>query len=109
MNRSIIFALMILGVLVGCSSGGDEYIGKWTDIKHEKSFPMEIERNGDNFVVLRVEPNLFRRPPETVKYPAKYKDGLLEVHHTFKTISFSIDKKTGHLLAFSSEYKKKAD
>lgn len=89
-------ALLALALLAGCGSEpGSEFIGKWVDVKNKEQ-PMEIERNGKNFMIRQT---LLSDEGKIVpaNFPATFKDGVLLVSTAKGTIPLAIDKASGHL------------
>ncbi|MCY0853101.1 hypothetical protein [Cupriavidus sp. D39] len=106
MKRLLGSALIILGVLAGCgNNSGSEYLGKWVNLKSEKRF-LEIERNGDSFMVRNTGPSFIDGKPETKNIPATYANGVLKVSMGMGDITLAIDKASGNLTDGSVEYKK---
>lgn len=97
---AIMFAL-----LTGCGGPGSEYVGKWVSVKNEKTV-LEIERNGDNFMIRETTPNLFTGKSGTTSIPALLKDGMLKVQIGWGSVSFVLDKSTGNLTNGLAEYKR---
>lgn len=63
-------------MLSGCGKqGGDEFIGTWQE-KARKSTTMQIERNGDNFLMKTTSINS-RGEQSTGSVAATLKDGIL--------------------------------
>ena len=72
MKMNVIASVLAAVLLVGCGNGsgssngntssissnssGAEYLGKWQNVKIEK-YTLEIERNGDSFIIHNTEPN----------------------------------------------------
>jgi hypothetical protein len=63
-------------ILGGCAkNGGDEFIGTWQE-KERKATTMQIERNGDGFLMKTTSTNR-RGQQNTGSVPATLKDGIL--------------------------------
>ena len=93
MRRRAFFALAI-APLAACSNSGDEYIGKWADIKRP-GLTLTIERQGDNFFVMQ----------HGQKYLATLKDGALHISNGFEyTIGYI--KATDTISVAGGEYKR---
>ncbi|WP_157270520.1 hypothetical protein [Azohydromonas aeria] len=108
MNRLASCLLASAALLGGCSGGsGGEYVGTWVNTKSEKS-TLQIERNGEGFIVRNTEPGYFTNgKPETKNLPAMLKDGALQVQiGGFGPVTFMVDKATGNLTNGQAEYKK---
>lgn len=69
---------------------------------------MQIERNGEGFIIRNTEPGYFSNgKPETKNLPATLKDGALQVQvGGFGAVIFMVDKATGNLTNGQAEYKK---
>lgn len=99
-------ALVTLALLAGCgSNAGSEYIGKWVNVKSDKR-TLEIERNGESFMIRNTAPSFIGGKVETKNIPATFKDGVLQVSVGFGTISLAIDKASGNLTDGKAEYKR---
>jgi hypothetical protein len=100
-------ALVALALLTGCgpnsSNAGSEYIGKWENVRFI-SIGLEIERNGENFIVRNKRLSFVsgkQEPDEII--PMTYKDGLLQ-HSAGFTVA--IDKASGNITDGRGEYKR---
>ncbi len=99
-------ALMVLALLAGCgSNAGSEYIGKWVSVKNGNR-TLEIERNGESFMIRNTEPSFINGKVETNNIPGTLKDGVLQLSVGFGTISLAIDKASGNLTDGKAEYKR---
>ncbi|WP_108798868.1 hypothetical protein, partial [Xanthomonas fragariae] len=67
---------------------------------------MDIERNGETFMVRSTTPKFFSRTPKTESYPAVYKDGALQVTSDGETVNFAIDEANGHLNTGGEQYQR---
>lgn len=108
MTRSLCCFVASVALLVGCNGGsGSEYVGTWVNTKSEKR-TLQIERNGDAFIIRNTEPSYFSAGEmQTKNLPATLKDGVLQVQvGGFGAVSFMVDKATGNLTNGQSEYKK---
>lgn len=93
-------------LLVSCGTQqGSEYLGKWVSTKSDKR-TLEIERNGESFMVRNSEPSFFSGKVETKNIPATLEDGVLQVSVGFGTISLAIDETSGHLTDGQTEYRR---
>ena len=95
-------------LLVSCSSGsGSQYVGTWAEIKRGEKYTLNIQRNGDGFILLFSQP-VFRGgwQMEQEKYPGVLRNEMLEVNNGFGTVSLAVDKATGHLILNGAEYKR---
>ena len=100
-------ALVVLALMTGCgpnsSNAGSEYIGKWENVRFH-SIRLEIDRNGENFIVRNLRRNPANGEPLTPEIiPVTYKDGLLQ-HPMGYTLA--IDKASGNLTDGRGEYKR---
>lgn len=87
--------------LVACAkSGGDEFVGKWTDVKDNKH-SLQIVKNGDSFIVQSNSVYFGER-----KHPATFKDGVLQIGSGLGSETLTIDKSSGHLLNGRSEFER---
>lgn len=100
--------LLMCMALAGCHSAGSEYVGKWVNEKSDQR-TMEIERNGDSFMLRNTEPSFFTGKVETKNIPATLRDGTLQVQLGMGSVTLSLDKGTGHLTDGRSEYKRITD
>ena len=104
--RRVLGAVVALALLAGCNpKAGGEYIGKWKGMKTETR-TMEIERNGESFLVRITEPSFFSGKVETRSIPATLKDGVLQVSLGFGTIPMAIDNASGNLTDGEQQYKR---
>lgn len=98
--------LVLLLGLAGCGAhGGGEFLGKWVSIQSDR-LTMEIVRNGDAFLVRRTAPSLISGKAETVNVPATFKDGTLQIHRGFGTITLAVDQASDHLTDGEREYRR---
>lgn len=101
--RRLIGVTLASLMLAGCGGGpGEEYLGKWQRLKFTNQV-IQIDRNGDNFIIRETAPNNGKM--QTQNLPATLKDGVLQVSGQI-TISLAIDKSTGHLTGANAEYEK---
>jgi hypothetical protein len=108
MRLGIASLLLTCMALAGCHNAGSEYIGKWVSVKSEKR-TLEIERNGDSFMLRNTEPSFITGRIETKNIPATLKDGTLQVQLGMGAITLSLDKGTGHLTDGQAEYRRVTD
>ena len=108
MRLEISALLLVCMVLAGCNNAGSEYVGKWVNVKSDKR-TVEIERNGDSFMLRNTEPSFFSGKIETRSIPATLKDGTLQVQMGMGSVTISLDKGTGHLTDGQAEYKRVTD
>ncbi|WP_434152201.1 hypothetical protein ACR2R6_23380 (plasmid) [Methylocaldum gracile subsp. desertum] len=94
-----------LSFLAGCGGHGSEYVGKWVNVKNDKTI-LEIARNGESFMIRETTPNLFTGKVGTTSVPALLKDGVLTVQVGWSSVSFALDKSTGNLTNGLAEYKR---
>jgi hypothetical protein len=98
--------LVTAGIFCGCGmKGGSEYIGKWVHVKYS-NHSLDIERNGESFIVRDSHPSFLDGKPETKNIPATYKDGMLYMATGFGNVSLVIDKASGNLTDGKTEFKK---
>ena len=102
MKTFLACAAMALALLAGCGAeaggSGNEYIGKWVRVNSDKH-TLEIERNGNNFMVRKTGPDRFapidsKDPMKTENIPATLKDGILQMPEGH---FLAIDKASGNL------------
>lgn len=107
MRKFLIGFSAAAALLAGCGNhGGDEYLGKWVNVKSEKR-TLEIERNGEGFIVRNTEPSAWDGKLETKNIPAVLKDGALQVQTGgFGPVMLMVDKATGNLTGGRLEYKR---
>ena len=105
--KGVLSAILVaLTLLTGCKAElGSEYIGKWVSVKSDKR-TLEIERNGESFMIRNTEPSFLNGKMETRNIPATLKEGVLQVSVGFGTISLAIDKASGNLTDGKAEYKR---
>lgn len=100
---ALIFGISLL--ISGCSKPGEEYIGKWIDIKNDKII-LDIQRNGENFIIRKTAPSAWNGKIKTDNIPAALENGLLKVNIGFSSINLAVDESTGFLTDSQNEYKK---
>lgn len=106
MKKLLIGIFAAVAFLVGCSSNaGNEYVGKWVNVKSEKR-TVEIERNGESFMIRNTEPSFWDGKIKTENIPAIFKDGTLQIQTGFGATIISIDKASGNLNVGGAEYKR---
>jgi hypothetical protein len=99
-------ALAATMLVAGCArTKGEEFVGHWVNVQAQEE-TMDIERNGESFMVRSTTPKFFSRKPETENYPAIYKDGVLQVSNDGETVNFAIDQASGHLNTGSDEFQR---
>ena len=92
--------------LSGCARvEGEKYVGHWVNVQSQDDV-MDIQRNGESFMVRNTTPRFFSRTPKTESYPAIYKDGVLQVSNDGETVNFAIDQANGDLRTGSDEYQR---
>jgi len=97
--RKCIMPLALLCALItaiGCSHPGSQFVGKSVNKANPRSHPIEISRNGDQF--LFVEDN--------EKFGANYADGDLAVSAGPATVRVTYVKSSDTLLTPDGEYKR---
>ncbi|ARG30280.1 hypothetical protein L1W93_19025 [Acinetobacter baumannii] len=106
MRTAIGVALVSMTLLAGCGgSAGDQFLGKWVGVKNDKHV-LEIERNGDSYMVRNTEPSPFTGKTRTTNLPATLQDDVLQVSVGFGAISLAIDGKSGNLTDGRMEYRR---
>ena len=100
----LFLAAAAFALLAGCGQPGSEYLGKWVSTKNAKT-SVEIERNGDSFMVRRTATS-FSGKPRTMNLPAMLQGDVLQVSTGFGGIALAVDKASGHLTAGGEEYTK---
>lgn len=104
--RTLITAAFFCVLLAGCgANAGKEFLGKWQHVKFEKR-SLQIDRNGDNFIVRETSPSILNGKMQTQNLPATLRDGSLRVSGQIGTINLVIDDSNGHLTGPGVEYKK---
>jgi hypothetical protein len=99
-------SVILLAMLFGCSNqGGSEFAGKWVNVKSEKR-SLEIQRNGDSFIVRETAPGIATGELQTKNIPAVLKDGMLQMNNGWGVSSLAVDKSSGHLTNGQAEYKR---
>ncbi|MBO9883858.1 hypothetical protein [Xanthomonas sp. D-109] len=99
-------ALAAAMLVTGCARvEGEKFVGHWVNVE-SKDDTIDIERNGESFMVRNTTPRFFTRKPKTESYPAIYKDGVLQVTNDGETVNFAIDEADGHLNTGSDEYQR---
>jgi hypothetical protein len=99
MKRGTVVTLSVamLAILGGCGNkDGDQFIGKWENAKRKET--VEITRNGDAFVITDTAPNFFGGGMKTVKIPATYQKGMLQVGTAFGNANIGYDKQHDTLM-----------
>ena len=99
-------ALAAVMLLAGCARvEGEKFVGHWVNVQSQDEV-MDIERNGESFMVRNTTPKFFSRRPKTENYPAIYKDGVLQVTNDGETVNFAIDQASGNLSTGSDEFRR---
>ena len=101
-----VFGLMAVAVLVlGChKQSGNEYLGKWQNVKNPKD-NIEVVQNGDNFLVKASRRNFVTGETDMQSIPATLKDGTLQAQGGMGAVALAIDHSNGHLVTGTLEYK----
>lgn len=102
------FVLMLTAaILAGCNeNSGSEYVGKWVNVRSNNR-TLEVERNGDSFMLRETGPGFLTGKIETKNIPATLMDGTLQVQSSgLGPVTMSIDKATGNLTNGQNEYKR---
>jgi hypothetical protein len=106
MRKWMAAALVTAMLMAGCAQvQGEKFVGHWVNVQTQDE-TMDIERNGEGFMVRSTTPKFFSRKPKTENYPAIYKDGVLQVSNDGETVNFAIDQANGHLNTGSDEYQR---
>lgn len=104
--RSLASILIIALTVTACAkAGGNEFVGKWTNIKYP-AVVLEIERNGQSFMVRDTRPSFAIGKRETKNVPATYKDGQLHISTELGGFALAIDAATGNLTDGKHDYQK---
>jgi len=103
--KSLLGVITIAFTLAACAKSGNEFVGKWTNVKYPV-ITLEIERNDQSFMVRHTRTNFLTGQRETNNVPATYKDGQLRIITESGGIAFAIDAKTGKLTDGKSDYEK---
>jgi hypothetical protein len=99
-------ALAAAMLVTGCAKvEGEKFGGHWVNAQTQDE-TMDIERNGESFMVRGTTPKFFSRKPKTDSYPAVYKDGVLQVNNDGETVNFAIDEANDHLNTGSDQYQR---
>jgi hypothetical protein len=99
-------ALAAAMLVAGCAKvEGEKFVGHWVNVQTQEE-TMDIERNGEGFMVRSTTPKFFSRKPKTESYPAVYKDGTLQVSNDGETVNFAIDEANGHLNTGGEQYQR---
>ncbi|WP_355585511.1 hypothetical protein [Xanthomonas cannabis] len=99
-------ALAAALLVSGCAKvEGEQFVGHWVNVQTQDE-TMDIERNGETFMVRSTTPKFFSRKPKTESYPAVYKDGALQVTNDGETVNFAIDASNGHLNTGGEQYQR---
>ena len=104
--KSLLGAAAIALALTACAkSGGNEFVGRWTNVKHPVVM-LQIEKNGQSYMVRHTRPSFLTGQLETSNVPATYKDGQLLIVTEGGGRAFAIDAKTGKLTDGKFDYEK---
>jgi hypothetical protein len=101
----ILFYFSLLLMLFGCAKDGDQYIGKWVNTKYG-SRTMDIERNGESYIIHMTSPSVWNGKPKTENIPATLEAGLLKVNMGMVSFNISLQQSSGLLTDGKLEYKK---
>ncbi len=93
MQLALLFTLVIA---LGCSHPGSQFVGKWVNKAQANAHPIEISRNGDQFLFVE----------DQEKFGAIYSDGSLEVSAGAATVRITYVKSSDTLLTPEGEYKR---
>jgi len=103
MKRFLMASVCALS-LAACSNSAGKYVGSWVNVHNARS-TMDITENGSNLLVATTEPDPFFGKMETHKFVGAIKNGALVVQ-TDSSVTFVIDKTSGHLTGAGTEYKR---
>ncbi|WP_228893635.1 hypothetical protein [Pseudoduganella aquatica] len=104
--KAVICLAVLMVFLAGCGvKGGGEYVGRWVNVQYD-DYRLNIERNGEGFMVRDSHPSPATGKPETKYIPATYKEGQLLIATDFGNVALAIDKASGHLTNGKTEYRK---
>lgn len=92
--RKIFYILLFFIIATSCGNQeGNDFVGKWVE-KQKEGDLSEIIKNGKTYIVIDDEG----------KYPAEYKDGMLEISSPVGAIKATIDKQTNTLIIGGKEF-----
>ena len=98
-KRFILFVVLTLSLAsAACAKNGSEYLGKWQDPARPNSGTLEIDRNGDGYLVKITVPGMFGGKPQTTTVPAVAKDGSLQMEGALQGTTLTRVKDTDGLL-----------
>ncbi len=103
--KRLLLATACALAIVACSSGANQYVGHWVNVKDAKD-TMVIKENGSTLLITDTSPDPLSGAMDTENFPGVIKDRLLQVQAPMGTATFVIDKSTGHLTAEGDEYKR---
>lgn len=96
--------LFVAGSAVAANES--QFIGHWVNTKSAKR-TLDIEKQGQQFMIRDTHPDFARGQPETKNIPAiMTSEGMLQAQMGMGPINFAIDEKTGFLIVGRLEYKK---
>jgi len=100
MTRSLLAVLSLTSAIAfsACSktSPGEEFVGDWQSPTHASEH-IQIDRNGDGFMLHDIGQSQINGKPSETKVPAIYKDGVLQVATGMGTLNFGHDAKNDTL------------
>ena len=97
---------MSMVLLAGCGdSAGNQFLGKWIGVENDKRL-LEIERNGDTYMVRNTVPSLISGKTRTMNIPATLEDNVLQMAVGFGSVTLAIDGKSGNLTDGRTEYRR---
>jgi hypothetical protein len=96
-----VFAILSLTsalALSACSktAPGEEFVGNWQS-PTKASEHIQIDRNGEGFMIRDIGQSQFDGKPSETKVPATYKDGVLQVATGMGILNFGHDAKNDTL------------
>lgn len=99
-------AAMMLAAGSTFAASESQFIGHWVNTKSVKR-TLDIEKQGQQFMIRDTHPDFARGQPETKNIPAiMTNEGMLQAQMGMGPINFAIDEKTGLLIVGRLEYKK---
>jgi hypothetical protein len=67
---------------------------------------LEIERNGETFMVRETAPSFIDGSKEVKNIPATLKDDTLQMNSGWGVLTLVVDKSSGHLTSGQAEFKR---
>jgi hypothetical protein len=95
----------LLVLLVGCTKPGAEYLGKWQNTRRAVDV-FEIMRNGDSFLLKRLDRDFMSGKQREERIPATLKDGVLHIEIDLGSASIAYIKGTDVLTSRLGEFRR---